>query len=234
MVEKIIDRMESVQAINQMAFKLKQMGLKTDLEMLAEKNKIRKSDLEAFLSGKHCFLVDGGNTVKPYASARAKLLDEMLYLKDANFAAVIGNHLLQQCGNPEMENLILQKHKTLQRCVDYLMEQAWELVDEEARNQRIKVGFAVTSDTVFSWVRDYYALDDKEETEKKEKEAEERFLANITSANEKKKPAAKPKSSKRTKKTEVDGKKNPSGKSEKAEEKTEEVQLSLFDAGMTA
>lgn len=227
MVEKIIDRMESVQAVNQLAFQLKQMGLKTDLETLAKKNKIRKADLEAFLSGKHCFLVDGGNTVKPYASARAKLLDEMLYLKDANFADVIGNQLLQQCGNPEMERLILQKHKTLQRCVDYLMEQAWELVDEESRKQRIKVGFAVTSDTVFSWVHDYYALDDKEEMEKKEKEAEERFLANSTSVNEKKKPASKPKTSKRTKKAETEGKK-------KLSEKSEEVQMSLFDVGMTA
>ena len=89
MVEKMIKKMESVQAVNQLAAKLKQMGLKKDLEALAEKNKIRKSDLEAFLSGKHYFLVDGGNTVKTYASARAKLLDEMLYLKDPHFADVI-------------------------------------------------------------------------------------------------------------------------------------------------
>ena len=53
MVEKMIKKMESVQAVNQLAAKLKQMGLKKDLEALAEKNKIRKSDLEAFLSGKH-------------------------------------------------------------------------------------------------------------------------------------------------------------------------------------
>ena len=147
MVEKMIKKMESVQAVNQLAAKLKQMGLKKDLEALAEKNKIRKSDLEAFLSGKHYFLVDGGNTVKTYASARAKLLDEMLYLKDPHFADVIGNALLKQCSNPEMEFQILQSHKTLQRCVDYLMQKAWELVDEESRNQRIRVGFAVTSDT---------------------------------------------------------------------------------------
>ena len=144
MVEKMIKKMESVQAVNQLAAKLKQMGLKKDLEALAEKNKIRKSDLEAFLSGKHYFLVDGGNTVKTYASARAKLLDEMLYLKDPHFADVIGNALLKQCSNPEMEFQILQSHKTLQRCVDYLMQKAWELVDEESRNQRIRVGFAVT------------------------------------------------------------------------------------------
>lgn len=178
MVEKMIKKMESVQAVNQLAAKLKQMGLKKDLEALAEKNKIRKSDLEAFLSGKHYFLVDGGNTVKTYASARAKLLDEMLYLKDPHFADVIGNALLKQCSNPEMEFQILQSHKTLQRCVDYLMQKAWELVDEESRNQRIRVGFAVTSDTVFSWVQDYYALDDKEQMEQKEKKQKRIFWKN--------------------------------------------------------
>lgn len=234
MVEKMIKKMESVQAVNQLAAKLKQMGLKKDLEALAEKNKIKKSDLEAFLSGKHYFLVDGGNTVKTYASARAKLLDEMLYLKDPNFADVIGNTLLKQCGNTDMERLILQNHKTLQRCVDYLMEKAWELVDEESRNQRINVGFAVTSDTVFSWVQDYYVLDDREQMEKKEKEAEENFLAKITSSNKNKKPAGSQKGSVRTKRAKTEGKKKLGTKSEKPAEKPDEVQLSLFDAGMTA
>lgn len=40
MIEKIIDRQESVQAVNQLAARLKQMGLKKDLEKLAEKNRI--------------------------------------------------------------------------------------------------------------------------------------------------------------------------------------------------
>ena len=233
MVEKMIKKMESVQAVNQLAAKLKQMGLKKDLEALAEKNKIKKSDLEAFLSGKHYFLVDGGNTVKTYASARAKLLDEMLYLKDPHFADVIGNALLKQCSNPEMEFQILQSHKTLQRCVDYLMQKAWELVDEESRNQRIRVGFAVTSDTVFSWVQDYYALDDREQMAQKEKEAEKNFLEAIATCNEEKKTAGRQKGRGQTKKTKTEGKKKPDNKSEKTAEKPDEVQLSLFDAGLT-
>ena len=233
MVEKMIKKMESVQAVNQLAAKLKQMGLKKDLEALAEKNKIKKSDLEAFLSGKHYFLVDGGNTVKTYASARAKLLDEMMYLKDPNFADVIGNTLLKQCGNTEMERLILQNHKTLQRCVDYLMEKAWELVDEESRNQRIRVGFAVTSDTVFSWVQDYYALDDREQVEKKEKEAQEKFLAKMSPSKGNEKQAGRQKGSGHTKKGKTAGKKKPEKKPEKAADKPEEAQLSLFDVGMT-
>ena len=248
MVEKMIKKMESVQAVNQLAAKLKQMGLKKDLEALAEKNKIKKSDLEAFLSGKHYFLVDGGNTVKTYASARAKLLDEMLYLKDPHFADVIGNALLKQCSNPEMEFQILQSHKTLQRCVDYLMQKAWELVDEESRNQRIRVGFAVTSDTVFSWVQDYYALDDKEQMtrdlqndvshdkeqmEQKEKEAEENFLEKLSTSIEGKKPAGKQKGKGQTKKAKTEEKKKPDNTSDRTENKSEEEQISLFDVGMT-
>ena len=233
MVEKMIKKMESVQAVNQLAAKLKQMGLKKDLEALAEKNKIKKSDLEAFLSGKHYFLVDGGNTVKTYASARAKLLDEMLYLKDPHFADVIGNALLKQCSNPEMEFQILQSHKTLQRCVDYLMQKAWELVDEESRNQRIRVGFAVTSDTVFSWVQDYYALDDKEQMEQKEKEAEENFLEKLSTSIEGKKTAGKQKGKGQTKKAKTEEKKKPDNTSDRTENKSEEEQISLFDVGMT-
>lgn len=234
MVEKIINKMESVQAINQLAVKLKQMGLRKDVEMLAEKNKIGKADLEAFLSGKHYFLVDGGNTVKTYASARAKLLDEMMYLKDANFADVIGNYLLKQCSHSETECLILQSHKTLQRCVDYLMERAWDLVDEESKNQRINVGFAVAGDTVLNWVHDYYYLDDKEQLEQKEKEAEAKFLANISSTSETKKTTGKQKGGGRKKKTKTEVKKQPDNESGQAESKPEEVQLSLFDVGMTA
>lgn len=233
MVDKIIGKMESVQAINQLAAKLKQLGLKQDLETLAEKNQIKKTDLDAFLSGKHYFLVDGGNTVKEYASARAKLLDEMLYLKDANFADVIGNYLLKQCGDPEVECLILQNHKTLQRCVDYLMEKAWELVDEESKNQRINVAFAVQGDTVLGWVHDYYVLDDKEQMEKKEKEAEAGFLAKLNSSNETKKTTGKAGSG-RTKKAKTQVKKEPDVESVKAADQPEEVQLSLFDVGMTA
>ena len=233
MIEKIIDRQESVQAVNQLASRLKQMGLKKDLETLAEKNRIDKSDLEAFLTGRRYFLVDGGNTVKSYSSARAKLLDEMLHLKDANFADVIGNYLLKECGVPEMESLILQNHKTLQRCIDYLMEKAWELVDEESKKQRINVGFAVEGDTVLNWVDAYYALDDREQMEKKEKEAQEKFLAKMSPSKGNEKPAGRQKGSGHTKKRKTEGKKKLEKKPEKAADKPEEAQLSLFDVGMT-
>lgn len=73
-------------------------------------------------------------------------------------------------------------------------------MDEESRNQRIRVGFAVTSDTVFSWVQDYYALDDREQMAQKEKEAEKNFLEAIATCNEEKKTAGRQKGRGQTKK----------------------------------
>ena len=85
----------------------------------------------------------------------------------------------------------------------------------------------------FSWVQDYYALDDREQMAQKEKEAEKNFLEAIATCNEEKKTAGRQKGRGQTKKTKTEGKKKPDNKSEKTAEKPDEVQLSLFDAGLT-
>ena len=133
-----------------------------------------------------------------------------------------------------MEFQILQSHKTLRRCVNYLMQKAWELVDRESRNQRIRVGFAVTSDTVFSWVQDYYVLDDKEQMEQKEKEAEENFLEKIIHFHRGVKSQQASRKAKGRQKAKTEEKKKPDNTSDRtAENKSEEEQISLFDVGMT-
>lgn len=231
MVEKIFDKMESIRNINQMAAKLKQMGMKDELEKLAVKNRIPNKDLESYLAGKHYVLVDGGSTEKTYTSARSKILDEMLYLKDPVFVDIVGKYLLEQCRNPELEQQILKRHKTLQRCMDYLMEKAWELVDEETKKQQIPFGFAVVSDTVFGWVWDYYELDDEQQVSEKEKEAEETFRKRSMAVTEPPKPATGKKSRSRSKKQGAEEKMKEANTSVKKEKK-ENAQLSLFDAGM--
>lgn len=239
MVEKMFDKMESIQHMNETAAMLKQLGMNEKLKKLAEENQISDSDLEAYLKGKRYCLVDGGSTKKSYISARSKILDEMLYLKDPTFADVVGNHLLKQCNNPELEQHILRKHKTLQRCINYLMEKAWEIVDEEAKKQRTQVGFAVESDTVFGWVKDYYELDDAAQVAEKEKEVEEKFIKQISAAKEVKKPVSKKSTAKKpgqnqTKKnyTDVKNEKTTIGNDGKEGNKEGE-QLSLFGVGMT-
>ena len=233
MVEKILENVSDIYEINQTAAKLRQLGMREELQKLAEKYAVPKQNIEAFLSGKRYFLVDGGPIRKTYRTARSKLLDEMAMLKDPHFADVIGAYLLSQCGKCAIEQQILKSHKTLQRCVEYLMEQAWKLVDDEKKSQRIRMGFAVPDGTVYRWVQEYYALDDKEQYEKERKEAEETFCKAGEKTVRKEKSAAnksstKGKSNKKT--TEKAVSQSAGSQRDKKEAKSSEPQqLALFD-----
>ena len=233
MVEKILGNVPDIYEINQTAAKLRQLGMREELQKLAEKYAVPKQNTEAFLSGKRYFLVDGGPIQKTYRTARSKLLDEMAMLKDPHFADVVGAYLIGMCGKSAVEQQILKPHKTLQRCVEYLMEQAWEMVDDEKKNQRIRMGFAVPDDTVYRWVQEYYALDDKEQYEEEQKEAEEAFRKAGEKTVRKEKSAANKSSTKgkSNKKTTEKAVSQPAGsqRDKKEAESSEPQQLSLFD-----
>ena len=233
MIEKILGNVPDIYEINQTAAKLRQLDMREELQKLAEKYAVPKQNTEAFLSGKRYFLVDGGPIRKTYRTARSKLLDEMAMLKDPHFADVVGAYLIGMCGKSAVEQQILKPHKTLQRCVEYLMEQAWEMVDDEKKNQSIRMGFAVPDDTVYRWVQEYYALDDKEQYEKEQKEEEEAFRKAWEKAVQKEKNAAAKASTK--KKSNKKGKGIAASQSAdskrdvKKEEPSEPQQMSLFD-----
>lgn len=233
MIEKIFENVPNIHEINQTAAKLRQLGMKEELQKLAEKYAVPKQNIEAFLSGKRYFLVDGGPVRKTYHTARSKLLDEMAMLKDPYFADLAGAYLLSQCGKGAIEQQILKPYKTLQRCVEYLMEQAWKLVDDEKKNQRIRTGVYVQDDTAYRWVQEYYALDDKEQYEKAQKEAEEAFRKAGKKTVQKEKSSAvksstKKKSSQKAKEITV-SKAVDSQQEAKNEEPSVPQQLSLFD-----
>ena len=59
MVEKILENIPDIYEMNQAAEKLRQLGMRDELEKLAGKYGIPKSDVEAFFSRKRYFLVDG-------------------------------------------------------------------------------------------------------------------------------------------------------------------------------
>ncbi len=223
MIEKILGNISNVHLMNQTAEKLRQLGMKEELEKLAEYYAVPKQNVEAFFIGKRHFLVDGGPIQKNYHTVRSKLMDEMALLNDPQFADVIGNYLLKQC-NLAIGQQILQPHKTLQRCVEYLMEQAWKLVDEEKKKQKIQVGFAVPENTVYRWIEDYYALDDKEQCEKVQKKADEMFC--------KARRETEPKKEKKRKvpaKSTTQVKANKTAAEAENDKKLEPKQLSLFD-----
>lgn len=155
MIEKLYKKVKNIQDFNETASKLRQMGLKDELKNLAGKYKVPEVDLKEFLSGKRYFLIDGGETQKDYMSARSKLLDEMFNLNDPQFTDVIGNYLIKCCDKSDFADLVLQKHKTLQRCVESIMSRAYEMVSDEVKKSGRYANMAVLEDTVFKWVRDY-------------------------------------------------------------------------------
>ncbi len=175
MAKSIFEKMENIHEVNRMAAELRRLGMREKLKELAGKNQVMDEDFEAFFLGKRYFLVDAGETQKTYDTARAKLMDEMLILNDPLFGNVIGGYLLQCCSEPGFQESVLQEHKTLQRCIEYVMEQAYGLLDENQKKARKNTAVAVVSDQVFEWVKSYYTLDDKAGLEEKRKKAEKEF-----------------------------------------------------------
>lgn len=209
MAKSIFEKMGSIQEVNRMAGELRRLGMKEKLKELADKNRVMNEDFEEFLLGKRYFLVDAGETQKTYDTARAKLMDEMLALNDPLFGDVISGYLLQCCGEPGFQESVLQEHKTLQRCIEHVMEQAYGLLDENQKKARRDTAVAVVSDRVFEWARGYYALDDKAALEEKRKKAEEEFQ-NRNKPRENK-TAARGTSKKKTSKTSRTSKKRTNG-----------------------
>lgn len=176
MAKSIFEKMENIHEVNRMAAELRRLGMRGKLKELAGKNQVMDEDFEAFFLGKRYFLVDAGETQKTYDTARAKLMDEMLMLNDPLFGNVICGYLLRCCVEPEFQESVLQAHKTLQRCIEYVMEQAYGLLDENQKEARRNTAVAVVSDQVFQWAKNYYTLDDKAALDKKWKKAEKEFL----------------------------------------------------------
>ncbi|MDR1548996.1 MAG: PcfK-like family protein [Hungatella sp.] len=175
MVEKVFGKIGSVQEINAIAADLRRINLQGEIKKLAEENKVPQNDVKEFLNGKRYFLVDAGNA-KSYESARSKLLDEMGFLNDAQFGDIIGNYLLKCCDETGFSALVLKNHKTLQRCINYLMKQAQQMVTGEDNKRPQQACVAVEEKMVYQWANEYYQLDDAKEVEKAVKEAEQAFL----------------------------------------------------------
>ena len=94
MAKSIFEKMANVREVNQMAAELRRLGMKDKLKELADKNQVVNEDFEDYLRGKRYFLIDAGDTVESYDTARAKLMDEMTALKDPMFGDIIGKFLV--------------------------------------------------------------------------------------------------------------------------------------------
>lgn len=128
--------------------------------------------------------------------AKEKLEKELEAIKDKSFAEPIIGYLLKRCEEDEgLAEDVAQKHKTWDKCFDYVYKQA--------RKQATGNCVAVRDDVVYEWAEDYYHKDDKAEEEAKAKrEADAKAKREKTAAE--RKDAAKKKSSKTTAKASAD------------------------------
>ena len=172
MLEKLA---KSIEEINVLAEHYRTCHNVAAIESLAKEHSISKEDMDAFIAGKRNFLLKVLLT-RQSASATEKLTEEMLLLQDPGYATVIGTYLLDLARkDPVMKEVILQPHKTLRRCIEYVHEKAYETALKKAKKEGKagvgqNTGIAIGSTEVFAWVIDYYLLDDRKDMEKKAQE----------------------------------------------------------------
>lgn len=179
MFEKMIHNTEE---LNAMAVHLRLSQNFSELKSLAAKWLVPEDHIQDFISGKRAQLAEIPLEEKEYSSAVEKLREEMWLLKDQMFTDIVSRYLIQKAEeNPAFSMQVLQKHKTIQKCMNYIMEQAYSIAQKEhekrvngkqpvtGRQQNVALG--ISEIQVYQWAEDYYALDDaKQEADKKEKE----------------------------------------------------------------
>ena len=97
----------------------------------------------------------------------------------ADLASPIIEFVIEKCAvDEEFATLVMQEHKTLEKCLDFVMEQA-------KKHLNGKSGY-IPPNEVFAMVNDYFTMDDAELEAKKAEEAAKREEKNKKRAEEKK------------------------------------------------
>lgn len=194
--EKIVN---NTGELNAAAAHLRQTKSFAELKRLAGEWLVPEEDVEAFIAGRRYFLADVAIGEKEYKKAEDKLREEMWALNDKHFTDVVAFHLLRRCeASEDLNEYVLRKHKTLQKCMNYIMEQAFHEANEAYEESKkegppdMPMGMAVEGNKVISWAEAYYALEDEEEeTKKKDEEKGRRRKKNEEQENlEKQAPKA--------------------------------------------
>lgn len=222
MIEKIYDNITSVKEINQLAADLRQTRQKDMLLTLAKKYNLTDKMAEDFMTGRRRFLVDGGDTASSYNTVKSKLVDEMMDLGYEPFAKPIGDYLLRQDISEKLENQILLPHKTLQRCIEYLMDKAYSMIDDSLKKAGRMLNYVATDETVYEWVWEYYQADDASKIAEKAAEADDKFQKNAASRSERTASAVNSSGKKTSnRKKNASSRKAPAGKASVSEQPKE-------------
>ena len=257
MYEKLINNTEE---LNAMAVHLRNSQNFSELKVLAAQWLVPKQDVEDFIKGKRFQLAEIPLSEKEYTSAVEKLREEMWHMKDQLFTDIVGRHLMEKAEKGLLfGSQVLKKQKTLQKCMNYIMEQAYQMAEKEHDNRfggknnpnrradrtHQSVGMGISETKVYQWAEEYYALDDEAKEIKEQKAERKKRLNALKKEDERKKNAAS--SGKMTVKGVSEGKEEKSAekggerqesedmpaaeKQEKGAEKPTEkaVQISLFD-----
>lgn len=181
MLEKLI---KNTKELNVVAEKLKENGETNRLREICEKWLIPEKDVEDFLTGKRVRLAEIPLEEKHFDSASEKITEEMYHLSGPGIAIALGKYLLEHLEAAGLEKQILLKHKSLEKCINYILEKVYEESKDylkQNHNGRQAMGVAISDTKVYQWMQEYYFLDDeaeekkkKEEQQKKEREERER------------------------------------------------------------
>ena len=205
MYEKVIHNTEE---LNAMAAHLRMAQNFPELRLLAAERLVPEQDVEDFISGKRFLLAEIPMSEKKYTSAAEKLREEMWHLKDQLFTDLVAQYLIQRAKEDILFGFrVLKKQKTLQKCMDYIMKQAYQMAEKERekkfgkkqdpkgrtgnQNQAFSLGIAETK--VYQWAEEYYALEDEVKEAKEQAKERKKRLNALKRKEEHRKNAESPK-----------------------------------------
>lgn len=185
MIENFV---KNTSELNLFAQNLRDNGEIDRLNQLADQWLIPDEDVQAFIKGTRIRLAEIPLDEKSFTNASEKLTAEQYQFSDDRVIHAIGRYLMQHLNENGLEEQVLQEHKSLEKCMNYILTQAYEEAEDlikkeqEADCKRPKdqrkrgVGRILEEEKVYRWAVEYYRLDDKKEERKKKKkwEKEER------------------------------------------------------------
>ena len=114
---------------------------------------------------------------KNFSTASEKIAEEMYQFEGPGLAVALGQYLIERCEEETLGAQILLPHKSLEKAINFILQKVYEESKDylqQNRGGQNGAGVAVSSEKVYRWLEEYYALDDAEEEQKKKEEERER------------------------------------------------------------
>lgn len=163
--------------LNMVADRLRARGEISRLQELCKEWLIPEKDMQDFLQGKRLRLAEVPLEEKIFSTASEKIAEEMYQFEGPGLAVALGQYLMERCEEKTLGEQILLPHKSLEKAINFILQRVYEESKDylqQNRNGQNGAGVAVSSQKVYHWLEEYYALDDAEEERKKKEEERER------------------------------------------------------------